>query len=77
MLVTGVALTVPKRVEPSKKLILAEVGAAGVVEPGVVLVTRATKVAVLPSRVDVVEEVTVVAVVEFTTWFTTLLALLE
>ena len=76
MLVTGIALTVPKRVEPSKKLILAEVG-AGVVEPGVVLVTRATKVAVLPSRVDVVEEVTVVAVVEFTTWFTTLLALLE
>ena len=76
MLVTGVALTVPKRVEPSKKLTLAEVG-AGVVEPGVVLVTRATKVAVLPSRVDVVEEVTVVAVVEFTTWFTTLLALLE
>ena len=73
MLVTGVALTVPKRVEPSKKLILAEVGA---VEPEV-LVTRATKVAVLPSRVDVVEEVTVVAVVEFTTWFTTLLALLE
>ena len=75
VLVTGIALTVPKRVEPSKKLILAEVG-AGVVEPGVVLVTRATKVAVLPSRVDVVEEVTVVAVVEFTTWFTTLLALL-
>ena len=73
MLVTGIALTVPKRVEPSKKLILAEVGA---VEPEV-LVTRATKVAVLPSRVDAVEEVTVVAVVAFTTWFTTLLALLE
>ena len=73
MLVTGLALTVPKRVEPSKKLILAEVGA---VEPEV-LVTRATKVAVLPSRVDAVEEVTVVAVVAFTTWFTTLLALLE
>ena len=73
MLATGVALTVPKRVEPSKKLILAEVGA---VEPEV-LVTRATKVAVLPSRVDAVEEVTVVAVVAFTTWFTTLLALLE
>ena len=73
MLATGVALTVPKRVEPSKKLILAEVGA---VEPEV-LVTRATKVAVLPSRVDAVEEVTVVAVVAFTTWFTTLLTLLE
>ena len=41
------------------------------------MVTRATKVAVLPSSELPFVELTVVAVVAFTTWVTVLLVLLE